>query len=635
MPNKVAALASAYPLEHVVAEMLHKHGHDSANEGAEQRAECSRELYLDAAETVVRAAASWQDGAGCVLDPYEGLESPTATARFVGAGAALAGAGRCLDLLPQIVRAFDWCLSMLLRHQYAVPPLQSADFFSKELAWGYGHLRAHISGLKQEEWTASLTTLTPEGTYTDLIRADKDYVDNWNMYALVGEFCRVKSGLCDPEEANAFVERYLRLQFPHFTSYGMYRDPQDPITYDLTVRQNLSLLLDAGYSGIYRDEIDELLRRGGLTTLLTVAPNGQAAFGGRSNQFHHMEGMIACIAEYEAKRYARSGDRLLAGAFKRLGRSAVSATMRWWREQPFKHLKNSFDPVTRHGQDRSGQYSVYGVLAANLYGVAYHMADESIGETTPLPAEIGGYAVHLPDAFHKVFATAGGYHVEIDSRADLHYDATGLGRLMKRGVPAEVGLSSPLCGTPAYFSAVPDAGRHAAIGPVWRREGDGNWMSLAGQSEAVAAFAMRPGDMSAARVEFETEWRGELNGCCRIEQRFALDSDGVTVICRLEAESPLQWGFLVPLLKSDGAVLSRIAHTNSQFMLRRQGYRYKVALCPDSAGNYTATLAPGPTAWLPERGANRNGVYVFGLFAGTAAATSAEIRLHFSLECDL
>ena len=54
---------------------------------------------------------------------------------------------------------------------------------------------------------------------------------------------------------------------PTFTERGLYRDPGDPMLYDLMVRQNLTELAHHGYDGDVRDRMDELLRRAGLATL--------------------------------------------------------------------------------------------------------------------------------------------------------------------------------------------------------------------------------------------------------------------------------------------------------------------------------------------------------------------------------
>ncbi len=123
----------------------------------------TRELYLDIAERVVRAAAAWQDAYGCIIDPYEGAESPTTTSRFIGAAAGLIGAGRCLDLIAPLVKSFDWTAQLLVAHQGSTPPLQSADFFTKELAWGFGHLQSRVSAEIKERWRRWLIACTPRG----------------------------------------------------------------------------------------------------------------------------------------------------------------------------------------------------------------------------------------------------------------------------------------------------------------------------------------------------------------------------------------------------------------------------------------------------------------------------------------
>lgn len=629
------ALERPYPLEQTVKEWFSRNT-ESLSKAAllptdtEQEAEFTREQYLDAAEPVVAAAASWQDDLGRIIDPYEGCESPTSTARFVGAAASLIAAGRCGGLLPQLEAAFDWCAEEMARGHGAERRLQSADFFTKELAWAYDRIAPFVSETKRRQWQQSLAGCSPEGLYTDLIeRVGK--VDNWNVYALVGEYFRRRHGLYDPSSSLEFVERYLPLQLDHFTAYGMYRDPDDPMTYDLTVRQNLSLLLDTGYDGPYKAAIGEVLRRGALTMLWTVAPNALAPYGGRSNQYHHMEGMIACIAEFEAKRYAVAGDQLMAGIFKRLARRAVASTLPWWNLHPFRHQKNRFDPVTRHGQDNSGQYSVYGLLAVDLYGVAYHMADESIDAAGAFPSEVGGYAIHLPNAFHKVFATAGGYHLQIDTQANLNHDATGWGRLMKAGAPAELALLSPLCGAPAYYSAFPDATRYAAIGPVWRGVAEGRWSSMAEQEGTIATFAFEEDGRSADWTSFTCVWEGSMSGCERVIQRYVVDRGGVTVLCSVQGPTPGQMGYIVPLLISDGGEVSSISSEGNAFVLRRGGWTYRVScLTPDAK----ARFLPGESAWLRERGANRNGVYALGLFEGPEFNYNLkqEMRLHLSID---
>ena len=655
----------SYPLEGLAARVL-------AGGGVPQgwkESGFDRSLYLDLAEPVVRKAVEWQEPSGSVVDPYEGAEPPTISARFVGALAGVIAAGRSLDLLPRLIAGFDYAAEQLAQRPAGAPLLHGADFYAKELAFAYELVKHRVHPDTLERWRTKLWRYVPDEVYTDVISPSRPVVHNFNIYALTGEYWRWRAGLGPAETALTFVESYIPRHFQHFTEYGMYRDPNDPMTYDLTVRQNLSLLLWGGYRGRYRAAVDELLRRGALTTLFLVAPNGQAPFGGRSNQYHHMEGMLACIGEYEAARYARLGDMATAGAFKRLARLAAASTRRWWRMSPWRDLKNAFHPLTRHGREGYGEYSVYSLLAASLYGVAYQLADDSIPEA-PMPAEVGGYAVELPGAFHKVFATGGGYHVSLDTRADLSLDATGLGRLVHRDLPAHLGLSMPLCGTPKYHT-VPAELRHAAIGPVWRKAGESAWTSLAAQNEATPRVDVRsatgggvhpgggiqpvagvqvggvgsdagvqvggvPSDagvqFSGAQpgddVRFSVEWEGVVEGRGRVIQHYRLSPEGVLVRCVYDLPEGYELGFEVPLLLSDGGEVARISKQERRFVVESHEGVY-VAECVSPADGVELRLL-GEGRRRLERAANRNGVYRVGVF--TWSGREREITVRLSLQ---
>ena len=69
------------------------------------------------------------------------------------------------------------------------------------------------------------------------------------------------------------------------------------------------------------------------------------------------------------------------------------------------------------------------MLATSFFGLAALHADDAIPEH-PTPAEIGGYALALQPAFHKVFLCAEGAYVEVDTQADPNHDATGVGRIL-------------------------------------------------------------------------------------------------------------------------------------------------------------------------------------------------------------
>ena len=82
----------------------------------------------------------------------------------------------------------------------------------------------------------------------------------------------------------------------------MYREPDEPIVYDLVPRSLFSTLLHFGYDGEYREEIDECLRKTGLLTLNMLSVNGEIPYGGRSSQFLHNDSLVTTILEYGANR---------------------------------------------------------------------------------------------------------------------------------------------------------------------------------------------------------------------------------------------------------------------------------------------------------------------------------------------
>lgn len=134
--------------------------------------------------------------------------------------------------------------------------------------------------------------------------------------------------------------------------------------------------------------------------------------------------------------------------------------------KPFRNIKNSFHPSLKHGFDPYGDYSVYSLLIASLAGFAYMLSNDGIEEKVT-PFEIGGYVLYLQEPFYKIFATCQGYHIEIDTKADHNYDATGLGRIHKFSVPSELGLSSPIVSNPKYILSIKPCSRNVAIGPGW------------------------------------------------------------------------------------------------------------------------------------------------------------------------
>jgi hypothetical protein len=557
----------------------------------------SREYYLDFMEIIVRNAAKWIDNNGAVIDPYYNKEWAQTTPRFVSSASILLYFGRIPELKEIVNRSMTYSCKRLASGQ-----AESPDFWMREIVTSYACLSKSADKALAEEWRGTLANIAPE-KINKVISVDGSRLGelhNWAIYGAVGESMRESAGIEPDDKAllwgYKFFDKYIPAQFSHFNSFGMYRDPGDPITYDITTRLQLAAALWYGYDGKLKVHIDELLRRGGLTTLLFVSPEGYAPFGGRSGQFNFQEGIISALCEIEAGRYKQS-DPLLAGAFKRQAHLSAKSVERWLKDMsPLRHIKNGFPPESLHGTDEYGQYSVYSLFNASVLGLAALFADDQI-EEAPCPSEIGGYVLEISPSFHKVFATCKNTHIEIDTCADTHYDATGLGRFQGKGIPAELGLSMPFTSTPKFRldrKFIPD--EMISICPYWQVSG--KWISLASLSEGLTSSVEIIGE-DPGKVDFIVKYF-HAGSRSEITERYQLAQNKLTVKSSvlINGERTGKIKFKVPLLVSDGASRSEITGKSNSVQVEYLGMTYQISF----AGKIKSEI-------IGREFANRNGIY--------------------------
>ena len=562
-------------------------------------------VYLDIAENIVRQATEWQAPDGMVGDPYneKGVESITATARYTAAMGHLIRAGRCLDLLDNAMRAMDWCCGQLTAHHLQGKKWPAANFNLKDMMVLYEALRPWRELAQRPQapadrfrrWTEQIKAPAPEKIY--------DGERNWVFYGTAAEAMRIKHGLSD---GVAFIDKALEGQMAWWTSHGMYRDPNDPVTYDLTVRQGLAFMLEAGYDGRYAQWARDTLRKGALTNLLFVSPTGVAPYGGRSNQFHIMEGMIAYLAEWQAKQEAKAGNVRLAGALRRMALAGAGAVARWALQKPYRSLKNEMTEHPFFGQDgyTAGQnaHSGYGLLAANLFAGAYHVADHSIA-VGPSPADIGGYVLYLPDAFYRVWATVGPYHIQIDTRGQPGQDATGLGRIHRRGVPIETGLNMSIVSAPSYIVPTEKARRSVALGVGWPCEGGWRYLSEASRETHDVEVTVRSEGNDLVDFVVAYTGRGDgLRGVAAVQEQYSLSREGLR--CVIEAPGATRLRLQVPVIVTDGRLKSEMAVGAGGVEVKYSGHVYLVRV-PDCCERGIVEPWPAP---------NRNGIYSVVVF---------------------
>lgn len=471
---------NAYPLEDEIQRILAK-----PPPADWEPSRLTRDAYLDVMEPVIRSAATWVSDEGALIDPIIHKEWAQSTPRFVSSAAILLHFGRVTDLQDIVFQTMAYCCKRLADPE--IPKIASPDFWMRELITAYNCLSPIASKTHVLQWKNALASVDPENTYNvvDPSHRDLERFHNWAVYSSAGESMRDSAGIGGSERflwGNAFFETYMAAQMHRFTAYGMYRDPDDPITYDITTRLQFAAAIARGYNGPLRDPLEEILRRGNQTMLFFVSPDGFVPFGGRSSQFNFQEAITSALSELEAHRY-RNSDPTLAGAFKRQAHLAAQAVKPWFTDSiPARHIKNYFAPETRHGCDTYGQYSVYSMLATSYFGLAALYADDTISEH-PTPAEIGGYAVALQPAFHKIFLSAEGTYVEIDTQADANHDATGIGRILFKGLPPGFPLGMPFSATPhcIYAEGCSAPETPVALGPAWH--------NLNGTRDSLAAWS--------------------------------------------------------------------------------------------------------------------------------------------------
>ena len=492
------------------------------------------------------------------------------------------------DLLPIFLEMMEFCCK-------TIPVVKAANDFSvREIVSCLIETEKSgvISKADSERWRGYLASIKPTECYSKFATTTKDQVRNWALFTAVSEFFRQNAGLCDSSE---FIELQLKQQLQWFDEKGMYRDSlydeerYQPIMYDLVPRGLFALLLASGYRGESYSAIDEMLKRSGLLTLDMQSPNGEMAFGGRSNQFLHNEAWMIAVLEYEASRYAREGNATLAARFKAASARALAVTEEWLKRKPIRHVKNRFPTETEYGCEYYAYFDKYMITVASNLWAAYQICDETIpyepcADHEPCVAETSHY-------FHKLFAKAGGYGLEFDLDADPLYDASGLGRIHREGAPSGICLSSPCPLTPKYKIDIEERYALSACSATKR---NGVW-ELGAEPDCVYKVC--------GRGTTESEASAEL--CCRFKngsetrESYIVNADGVSV--RVCGDGEI--GFALPALCFDGERHTDISVSEHSLSIAYDGWicRYSTdgeitdlgRIAANRNGHYKAFLAVG------------------------------------------
>ena len=524
--------------------------------------------------------------------------------RIVSVMGILISKGLRAELLPLFRRGMDIACDALWKTDMTIPENKSVgvDFAVKEIVFAYTELEK--CGLFPKDWLESrfnaVKAVDWRKNYSTVAHSPEDNLNNWGMYNAAGEYMREYIGAADAE---AYLDVQLASQLSALDENGMYRDPGCPMLYDLASRVQLAVLLHFGYCGRWKKAIDEALKKAGRLTLFMQSANGEIPFGGRSNRFLFNEAYLAAVCEFEASRYKKEGNPELSGQFKAASLSALESIEQRLSQSPVKHIRNGFPQESSFGLEDYAYFDKYMVSLASFIYIAYLFADDAI---TPLscPARTGGFVCETSPDFHKITAAAGGYSIEIDTKADPCYDATGLGRIQFYGAPSELILSEPFPRKPTYSVTDDFSGgllgrilpkgenpSFLSLSPVVRFE-EGSETSIAELSENISC-ELEIIVQSPQKTEFKTIWRAAEIG--EISEHFLIDASGVEI--RSEADIPKGAKLIryVPVIETDGKEKSDTENTRELVTVKYRGAK----LCI-----YGENFEPSDKKY-----ANRDGIY--------------------------
>ncbi len=456
--------------------------------------------------------------------------------------------GRCGDYYDLFLEIMDICCREMPRVKAA------NDFTIREVC-------CTLMLLEQKEilppdrlalWKSQLAAFDPWKFYTVIAPTPDTPVGNWAAFAGLSEYVRCKwlGG-----DATEFVDWEFSSLFPWFDESGMYMDipPANPMVYDIVTRLLCSALLAFGYRGKLMERLTEMLDKTVDITLQMQSVTGEIPFGGRSNQFLHNEPLFISLCEMEARRLAKRGEMEIAAKLRGAAKLAAEHTWQKMNEKPLGHMKNHYDVDSFIGAEGYGYFNKYMITAATNIYLGLLFADETVAPATPVARE-GGYAAVTSQAFHKVFLNAGGYFLEFDTAADFHYDANGLGRIHKAGIPSALCLTVPFPGEhPSYGLEAPNRGPMAICPAV----GD-----LVG---AEKPYLLRHAEATAevGNVSFEVTLSPEIT----LTEAYHVTENGVEITLSGHPEVE----YCIPVFEFDGKNTTQIEKRDNLLTITYQG----------------------------------------------------------------
>ena len=439
-----------------------------------------------------------------------------------------------------------------------MPPKSGGNEFSvKELSIALVELEKRRTYPKTvtDSWRKSLSEVDAERCYSTGRRdVDLTKAGNWVIFAGASEQARLRRGLGGNP---GFVEKYVADQLRWFDSSGMYRDPFQPMVYDIVTRLQFAQILSDGFSGPSRAKLEGCMDLSAEPTLKLLSACGEIPYGGRSNQFLHNNTFYSALCEWHAVRFADRGDMAKAAEFRRAAADSVDAMRVWLAERPVSHVKNRYPRESGKGVysekadigcERYAYFDKYMITMGSWAMLGWYFADETIPAAGYVPAKPDVFL--LSPTFHQALMYAGEYSAQFDYCANEHYDCNGLGRLHRRGAPSQICLSVPCAKSPNYRLPEPNIST-LSIRPVVAENASWNILHEA----KTAKYAL-------------TQWKvGDLDWECR------LSADGMEMDLSGEGEVAMD----LPAFEFDGRDSTRISHEGNSLSVAYRGWvcRYR------------------------------------------------------------
>lgn len=482
--------------------------------------------------------------------------------------------GKVLHLKDLFEKMMDTCCYYFLKkracNEFSVREIvtclmeiEACDLFPKE---------------KTEFWRNQLSQIDLEVCYHRFSRTPEQMENNWGLFTAVSEFMRGYIGVADTAD---FVDMQIGVQLTWLEENGMYRDPGNPMVYDLVGRGLFCFLLHFGYNGKYAHQMDEALKKAGLLTLQMQSVTGELPYGGRSHQFLHNEAWLAAIYEFEANRYFQEGNLTLAGQFKAAAQKSLADMEKWLNQTPITHIKNHFPPDSHFGCEDYAYFDKYMITSASFLYVGYLFCNENI---QPVEAPEKTELFFLSQDFHKAFLKNRNYFVEIDPEADPEYDCSGIGRIHYAGAPSALCLSVPGAKGAEYNTGDFEKLDFSITAGI--KQGD-SYMFATDDCSKYALVSSSCNDDTAA-----VEYVCSICENAPVRLGCQLNVDSVVVSANTEGTTAL----MLPVFHFDGKKYTSIVCTENSISVAYEGY-----IC--------TYVTDGKIVDLEQTGANRNGVY--------------------------